>query len=78
MKFTCEKTAQGLRLKIGPHEGTYPAWWKEIHVELYGLLPRQAKLSVIETKVSSLLRQSEHGVEFQIVDTAKGAEVELK
>jgi len=41
MKLSCQKTVDGLRLTIGPHEGSYPAWWKEIHAEIYGFTPKQ-------------------------------------
>jgi len=37
MNFTCQQTSEGLHIAISPHEGTYPAWWKEIKLEVFGL-----------------------------------------
>ena len=41
MHFACEITQDGLNLSIGSHQGTYPAWWKEIRTEVYGWTPKQ-------------------------------------
>jgi alpha-glucosidase len=36
VKFTCQVASDGLHLHIGEHEGTYPAWWKQIKADVYG------------------------------------------
>jgi alpha-glucosidase len=78
MKFSCENTAEGMRLKISPHEGTYPAWWKEIRAEIYGWTPTQG-IVLVNTKVnsSSIDRQAQ-SISFLIGDDGMGAEVEVK
>ncbi|MGC2163479.1 MAG: TIM-barrel domain-containing protein [Silvibacterium sp.] len=37
MEFTCQVTPSGFDLRADPQQGTYPAWWKSIRVEIYGL-----------------------------------------
>jgi alpha-glucosidase len=37
--FGCEVSRNSMRLSIGTREGTYPAWWKQIRVEIYGWSP---------------------------------------
>ena len=36
MQFSCEQTANAIELRIGPHQGTYPPWWNQLRVEVYG------------------------------------------
>jgi alpha-glucosidase len=38
MTFSCGFTGDGsLAIHIGRHEGSYPAWWQQVAVEVYGL-----------------------------------------
>ncbi len=38
VRFTCETSPNGdLAIHIGPHQGQYPSWWKEISVVVNGL-----------------------------------------
>ena len=34
--FSCEVTGHSVRLHIGSRQGSYPAWWKDLSVEIYG------------------------------------------
>lgn len=36
MHFTCEASPDGFTLHADAQQGTYPAWWKDIRVEVYG------------------------------------------
>jgi alpha-glucosidase len=78
MKFSCEQTAEGMRLRISPHEGTYPAWWKEIHAEIYGWTPKHGNVFVNAKEISSPIDRKAQSIGFQIADDGKGAEVEVK
>jgi alpha-glucosidase len=78
MKFTCRIDPDGFELQIGPHEGAYPAWWKEIHVEVYGWMPKK-NVATIDSKRASLnLKQNGGSVEVLIPDDGKGSEVEIR
>lgn len=35
MTFTCSAEADGLHIAIGKHEGQYPAWWTDLHLEVH-------------------------------------------
>ena len=72
------KTAAGLQLKIGPHEGSYPSWWKEIHAEVFGWPPRQAKIFVNNKEVSAHIDREPQSVGFVLADDGKGMEVEVR
>ncbi len=41
MSFTCSAEGDGLHIKLSPHEGDYPAWWKQVRLELHTLKPLQ-------------------------------------
>jgi alpha-glucosidase len=79
MKFSCQQSGDGLRIEIGPHEGSYPAWWKQIHAEIYGWTPKQAAIFVNQKEVSAYIdRNPQKSVDFVITDDGKGEKVELK
>ena len=78
MKFSCLRTTDGLHLNISSHEGSYPAWWKEIHFEIYGFTPNHDEIVVNSKKVSAFMDRERLRVGFQIADDGKGLDVELK
>jgi alpha-glucosidase len=48
MRITCELSPQSgaLAIHIGGHEGPYPAWWKEIAVEINGFATKSSSATV--------------------------------
>ncbi|MGD0800355.1 MAG: TIM-barrel domain-containing protein [Terracidiphilus sp.] len=78
MNFSCEKIADGIRLVITPHEGTYPAWWKEIHVQVYGFASKQGIVLDNAKAISSPIDRQEQSIGFLIADDGKGAVIEVK
>lgn len=48
MSFACEVSAdhRQISIHIGKHEGLYPAWWKQIAVDVTGLPGRPSSVSV--------------------------------
>lgn len=78
MNFSCAESSDGLRLKIGPHEGLYQAWWKEIRIEIYGWTPKHDEILVNAKKVAARLDREPQGVGFTLADSGKGAEIVLK
>jgi len=76
MTFSCRVASDGLHLNIGAHQGTYPAWWKEIRAEVYGWKPEKG-IAVVDSKPVPLTKQA-HGFAFTIADNGKGAEALLK
>jgi alpha-glucosidase len=78
MKFSCQRTADGLRLTIGPHEGSYPAWWKEICAEIYGFTPKQDEIVVDEKKIAAHISMESKRAGFVLADDGNGYDVELK
>src|SRR5260370_3642548 len=41
MEFHCEVNADGIQIRLGEHKGSYPAWWQQIRIEIYGWSPRE-------------------------------------
>jgi alpha-glucosidase len=78
MKFNCERTADGLRLNLGPHVGSYPAWWKKIRTEIYGWSPKQGKVLVDEKEMPISLDAGPQSIGFDLADDGKGAAIEVK
>lgn len=36
MNFTCEQTADALRVHLGASEGSYQPWWKQFEIQVFG------------------------------------------
>jgi alpha-glucosidase len=78
MAFTCSATEGALRIHLGAHEGSYPAWWKEIRVEVYGASATTGTAVAGGSRQAIQLSKSGQAVVFTLVDDGKGAEVELR
>jgi alpha-glucosidase len=76
MQFSCEQTTSGIKLHIGPHEGTYQSWWKQIQVEVYGWSSSSSHVLGKET-VGSTLDPVHHMVSIVIPDDGRGTDLEL-
>ena len=78
MKFSCQQTADGMRLNIGPHEGSYPAWWKEMNVVIFGWTPQRGDVYVNSKQIPSHWPQQPGTFAFVSEDNGKGMVVDLK
>jgi alpha-glucosidase len=78
MKFSCERTADGLRLALGRHMGSYPAWWKEIRAEIYGWTPKQGTIFVQGKELPVQIDHEALSIGFVLADDGHGAEVEVQ
>jgi alpha-glucosidase len=78
MKFTCQRTAKGMLLHLSSHEGSFPAWWKEVHIEMYGFAPEQSAVFVNGKKISTPLEVEPQRFGFLIQDDGTGAEIRLE
>jgi alpha-glucosidase len=78
MKFTCRITPDGFQLHADSQEGTYPAWWKDIRVEIYGWKP-SAKSALLNGKpLKSIALPIDHGFAITIPADSKGFDLELR
>jgi alpha-glucosidase len=78
MSFTCEVSPGdgAISLHIGKHEGGYPAWWKQIVVEVNGLATRPRSATVDGRRAET---QSGSGpIRLTLPDDGKGIEVVLR
>ena len=78
MDFHCEITAGGLRLHLGQHIGSFPAWWREIRVEIYGWSPRDGIARLDGTTISGVTESGPNKLALTIPDNGKGALLDLK
>jgi alpha-glucosidase len=78
MDFNCEVTADGLKLTLGKHEGSYPAWWRQIHIEVYGWLPREDKARVDGKNIDIEVSSPSGNMALTIPDNETGSLLELR
>jgi alpha-glucosidase len=77
MSFRCSVSAEGLKVMISKHEGSYRAWWKEIRVEVYGWHGAQG---TVAERGKSVARAEQTGaaLTFMVADTGSGEELSLQ
>jgi alpha-glucosidase len=73
---TCSESNDALYIHIGPHRGTYPASWKQIHAEVYGSNTTSAGFEENQQPIE--LNRSTQSLAFTINDTGKGIDLDLK
>jgi alpha-glucosidase len=78
MKFTCEMTQDGLRLTIGAHEGSYPAWWTNLRIEVYGWKSAEDHIAILGKNSGIQLEKNVQGFVFNIADAGHGLTLDLK
>jgi alpha-glucosidase len=78
MDFRCQVTADGLRLDLGEHKGSYPAWWQQINVEVFGWSPRQHTARLDGNSIGAAMSSSSGGLTVTVPDSGRGAVLELK
>jgi len=78
MDFHCEVTANGLRLRLGEHEGSYPAWWQQISVEIYGWSPIKHTARLDGSTLETAMNSSSGKLSLTIKDNGRGAVLELE
>ena len=78
MDFHCEVTKDGLRIRVGEHKGTYPAWWKQISVEVYGWAARKSTAKLDGAAVESGIHAAEGRLSVTIPDNGRGGVLELE
>ena len=76
MNFTCQISGGALELHIGAHEGSYPAWWRQIQVEIYGW---NRKTNTFQADGKPLaVSHSGPAISFVVADDGKGIDVDAK
>jgi alpha-glucosidase len=78
MDFRCEVSADHLLLRLGEHKGSYPAWWREIRVEIYGWSPRNHTARLNGRNIDTILDLSPGRVALTIPDDGKGEVLEIE
>jgi alpha-glucosidase len=78
MKFSCTVTNDGFDMRISAPEGSYPAWWKEIRVELYGWTPKQNHALLNGSGQPLSIEHSGLATVLTFPDDGKGSEVGVR
>jgi alpha-glucosidase len=77
--FTCDTDEDGFHLHISPHEGSYPAWWKEIRVEIYGWNQIHDRVLINgKAGTQTAIVPLPHGVSLTFVDEGNGENLQLR
>jgi alpha-glucosidase len=78
MNFTCEITPQGFQLRAASQQGTYPAWWKNIRVEIYGWKTAAHSSLLNNNPLDATASPIKNGLAITIPADAKGFDLQLR
>jgi alpha-glucosidase len=80
MEFTCSVNPNGITVHIGPHQGNYAPWWKDLQVEIYGRTASVRKASIVGStdKVESSFDSLHHAASFLVPDNGSGRELQVE
>jgi len=76
-EFTCEKTSDGVRLKIAPRQGTFSPWWKQVEVVVYDWPQKGVKAAVNGQSVKSRWDSSDLTVHVLVPESTSPTELVL-
>jgi alpha-glucosidase len=79
VEFTCDASADSVKLHIGPHQGSYRSWWSELRVEVYGQ-NSNANYKLAGSKFDSgkaILDAAHQMVSVTIPDDGRGSDLEI-
>jgi alpha-glucosidase len=78
MESTCQLTGNELRIHLGAHEGSYPAWWKNVRVEVYGWSPKESSMSINGKAAREQIQKSAASFSIILPDDGKGLDLRLR
>ncbi|HEX3435614.1 MAG TPA: TIM-barrel domain-containing protein [Pseudacidobacterium sp.] len=78
MDSTCQVTNDGLQIHLGEHHGSYPAWWKDVRLEVYGWSPKENVVTINGKPATTQPEKSTTSSSLLLSDNGKGIDVQLK
>ncbi len=77
MTFNCQIDADGFHLHVSSHEGSHPAWWTTLRVEIYGWKPSQ-NVTLLDGKPQPVASSIPNGFTVTVPDGGHGLDLQLK
>jgi alpha-glucosidase len=78
MQFTCSDSAGALHIHVGAHQGTWPAWWKQIHLEIFGSGERSTASLINGGGQSIPVTRNAVSISFAVDDNGRGLDVDVR
>jgi alpha-glucosidase len=78
LKFSCELTADGVTVKVGPREGGFAPWWTQFSVEVYGAAKPAARVTADGNAVLASYDSEHHHVTAVVPDDGKALELAVR
>jgi alpha-glucosidase len=77
-RFACKVSSDGMQVMIGKREGTYPAWWKQIRLEIYGWTPSKNEVLVNGAVATTQIGRIGRGTGLSIPDDGNPATIVVR
>lgn len=74
--FACHVSSNGLQVRIGRHQGKYQPWWHQVHIEIFGWVPKLGTAQLDGHAVASSAMNLKHQrLSIDIADHPEGADL---
>ena len=75
-----QEKPNGITVHIGPHQGSYVPWWKNLQVEIYGstVSPLKASLAGSTERVEFSFDALSHATKVLIPDNGGGGDLQVE
>jgi len=77
MDSNCSVDHNALHVQVGPHQGSYKAWWSQITIEVYGWLVPEVHARVGDQRINATRNTTTQSWQVTVPDNGKGIEVVL-
>jgi alpha-glucosidase len=78
MESNCTVEHDALHVKVGPHQGSYQAWWSQITIEVYGWTASGVHAKFGDRPVNAIRNSTTQSWQVTVPDNGKGMEVTLE
>jgi alpha-glucosidase len=78
MSFACKVEDHALSVHISAHDGSYPAWWKNLRVEIYGWKANVQTVQLNGKAMHTAVESSPNALAVTIPDDGRGLDLRLQ
>ena len=75
MDSTCFVEHNTLHVHLGPHQGSYKAWWSEIAIEIYGWPASAGHAKLTGKSLGATWNSATHSWQATVLDSGKGLDL---
>jgi len=78
MQSNCTVDQNALHIQVGPHQGSYKAWWSQITIEVYGWTAHDVHAKLGDQPINAIRNSATQSWQITIPDNGDGSAITLQ